>query len=35
MNQPIRGNFIVVVNVVIPTQVTSEQIQTLQSLTNN
>ena len=35
MNQPNRGNFIVVVNVVIPTQVTSEQIQTLQSLTNN
>ena len=35
MNQNSRGNLIVVVNIVIPTDFTNEQIQTLQSITNN
>ena len=35
MNQSSRGNLIIVTNIVIPTNLTSEQIQTLQSITNN
>jgi len=35
MNQTSRGSLIVVVNIVIPTDLTSEQLQTLRSITNN
>jgi len=35
MNQSSRGNLIVVANIIIPTNLTHEQIQTLQSINNN
>ena len=35
MNQTSRGSLIVVINIVIPTNLTSEQLQTLRSITNN